>query len=442
MPFVAFNAPDRRRFSVWHRLSVFLCMAIAVSGVPRSGGAQEAMLRIPGPLDGRILSVTFEGQGEPIQLSERAILAGGVQTGLARVGVLSGPDGPLQPTALYAVEGDLPAGFGRCADGPAAFLALRRDKGSTALSGFVFEARPRLAMARGEGLCARVTLNTPLPPDPARAEPDPVDIAMVSTMDRLTPVANMVETDMVEEIGSAAPDPALMAGQLSHGLLAELDPYRPKLSSAREPEPAAEPAISDAVTKQAASSEERLAALAMRPGAATATLPDAAPGPDGGPAPEPVAQTPASKGAWRVIEARDARDLPQVALVLEASETLGGNGEQAKLVARCMGNQTALFAVWPKGFSGDARAGFLTERDVILQIDDARPESQIWELWPTQDATYAPGFPGDLLRSLQAAKQLTLRTANVAGGPLEARFDLAGLAGHLPVLAAPCRWTP
>ena len=167
-----------------------------------------------------------------------------------------------------------------------------------------------------------------------------------------------------------------------------------------------------------------------------------APLPEGGgifgPAPEPV-----SPGKWQVSRTTNPLDdSPTVLLQLKADSGQSRFGEPVFFVARCRSNTTEAWIVWNDYLGDDSHDVYDEWKYVTLRIGDAPASEERWNLSTDNEATFAPGWAGDLLKRIRGADQLVVQTIPYGENPVTAVFDTRGLDVVLPQLAETCHWSP
>ena len=146
-------------------------------------------------------------------------------------------------------------------------------------------------------------------------------------------------------------------------------------------------------------------------------------------------------GLWSVRESQDPIDDSKViSMSLSSTKGTSSRGEPIIFIARCKSNETDAFVVWNEYVGSDARSSYGKSKTIQVRIDDQPPQTQTWGVSTDNEATFAPGWPGTMLKQMVNGEQLTLRMTPHGENPVTAIFDLKGMRPHLEKLAQTCNW--
>lgn len=129
-------------------------------------------------------------------------------------------------------------------------------------------------------------------------------------------------------------------------------------------------------------------------------------------------------------------DSPRVILVTAAEERVNryGSPSRPSLIIRCQEKATELYIV------ADDYLGMDTTQ-VAARIDDSKPATSTWDISTDSKGMFARGaIP--LIRKLVGKTSYTVRFTPYNESPVTLKFDVRGLAGHLPKVAQACGWKP
>ncbi|WP_417260673.1 hypothetical protein [Celeribacter sp.] len=159
---------------------------------------------------------------------------------------------------------------------------------------------------------------------------------------------------------------------------------------------------------------------------------------------EPVvlADESAGSGAWRVrTETNPIDDTQTVTLTLAAETGTSRSGAPVTFIARCKSNTTEAYVVW-SDFLGDDSGDVHSEwKRVTVRIGTEQARVERWGVSTARDATFVPGWAGNLLKELLDEDRLVLQTIPYGENPNTAIFDVSGLRVVLDELAQTCNWS-
>lgn len=151
---------------------------------------------------------------------------------------------------------------------------------------------------------------------------------------------------------------------------------------------------------------------------------------------------PPDPGKWQVSRSTNPiDDSPTVVLTLRADSGQSTYGESIVFIARCQSNTTEAYIIWNDYLGDDSSRGY-DQKYVTVRIGDAAPEEQTWGISTDSEATFAPGWAGNLLKRMLESGRLVVRTTPYNENPVTAIFDTSGLHVVLPELAETCHWSP
>ena len=162
--------------------------------------------------------------------------------------------------------------------------------------------------------------------------------------------------------------------------------------------------------------------------------PEVAPAPHLGPAPEP--------SRWRVTTSSNPiDDSPIVVLATDSISGRNARGESISFVARCRSNTTEAYVVWNDYLADDSPLGRGSWKHVTVRIGDAPASQERWDTSTDHQATFAPGWAGNLLKRMMGEERLVVRTTPYNENPITAVFDIRGMETGLRELAETCNWS-
>lgn len=147
-------------------------------------------------------------------------------------------------------------------------------------------------------------------------------------------------------------------------------------------------------------------------------------------------------GKWRVSRTENPiDDTPTVVLTLTADQGRSSFGEEVVFIARCKSNMTEAYVVWNDYVGDDSRDVYDEWKWVEVRHGDAPSERQRWSVSTDKQATFAPGWAGNLLKQMVVENRLVLRMTPYGENPVTAIFDTTGMDVHLRELAETCHWS-
>jgi len=170
-------------------------------------------------------------------------------------------------------------------------------------------------------------------------------------------------------------------------------------------------------------------------------------GPESGadPTSEPgrtIAQLAPSGGAWRLRTSDNPLDDTKIVTVSLASKPgASRNGDPILFVGRCKSNKTEVFVDWGEYLGDDSRDVYAAWKNVTIRIGKAPARDERWGISTDRKATFAPNWPGKLLKDLLDQDRLVLQTTPYGENPTTAIFDVSGLRNVLGELAQTCGWS-
>ena len=154
-----------------------------------------------------------------------------------------------------------------------------------------------------------------------------------------------------------------------------------------------------------------------------------------------IGTPPSEVGLWTVRESQDPIDDSKViSMSLSSTKGTSSRGEPIIFIARCKSNETDAFVVWNEYVGSDTRSSYGKSKTIQVRIDDQPSQTQTWGVSTDNEATFAPGWPGTMLKQMVNGEQLTLRMTPHGENPVTAIFDLKGMRPHLEKLAQTCNW--
>lgn len=145
--------------------------------------------------------------------------------------------------------------------------------------------------------------------------------------------------------------------------------------------------------------------------------------------------------SWSVREDRNEMDdRPQIFVSTPATDAVGfeyPSQHNSQLVVRCMQGETAVavFGIEP------ARNPYGEYESVAVRyrLDDRSPTRSVWTEAVGYDGIFAPR-PIQFARALAEHDTIRVAYPTIHGREAVITFALAGLAKHLPRVAATCKW--
>lgn len=165
-------------------------------------------------------------------------------------------------------------------------------------------------------------------------------------------------------------------------------------------------------------------------------------GPIGGTS--PPAEQPAQRdrhGAWSLNKSDNPLDdTKTVTVSLTSKSGVSRSGDPIVFVGRCKSNKTEVFVDWRDYLGDDSRDVYSAWKDVTVRIGKTLAQSQRWGISTDRKATFAPNWPGKLLKDLLDQEVLVLQTTPYGENPTTAIFEVSGLRNVLGELATTCGW--
>lgn len=147
-------------------------------------------------------------------------------------------------------------------------------------------------------------------------------------------------------------------------------------------------------------------------------------------------------GEWQISRGRNPiDDSESVTLTLQAASGQGRFEEPVVLVARCKSNQTEVYINWNDFLGSDNRSGRSKWKDVTIRIGSQDAVRQSWSVSTNNEATFAPDWPGNLLKNMVRSDRFLAQTTPHGENPVTAAFDTSGLANALVPLMEACNWS-
>lgn len=145
--------------------------------------------------------------------------------------------------------------------------------------------------------------------------------------------------------------------------------------------------------------------------------------------------TPLDAGNWEVdVAPNPLDDTKQVSVALEAESGANQYGKKPVFLARCRSNETEVYVVWEAYLGLDAIP-------VTIRIGDELATKERWSLSTDHEATFAPGWPGNLLKEMIRSDRLVMQVTPYGASPITAIFNTKGLDVAMRELAETCGWS-
>lgn len=146
-------------------------------------------------------------------------------------------------------------------------------------------------------------------------------------------------------------------------------------------------------------------------------------------------------GAWSLQKSDNPLDdTKTVTVSLTSKSGVSRSGDPIVFVGRCKSNKTEVFVDWRDYLGDDSRDVDSAWKDVTVRIGKTPAQSQRWGISTDRKATFAPNWPGKLLKDLLDQEVLVLQTTPYGENPTTATFDVSGLRNVLGELATTCGW--
>lgn len=157
---------------------------------------------------------------------------------------------------------------------------------------------------------------------------------------------------------------------------------------------------------------------------------------------EPEA-TPGDTGQWIVkSDTNPVDDTRTETIGLVATEGQGTFGEAVVFVARCMSNKTEAYINWNGYLASDSGDFDSNWKNVTIRIGDQKAVVQQWTTSTDEKATFAPEWPGDLLKKMAAYDKFVAVVTPYNESPITAVFDTKGMKAALEGITKTCNWPP
>ena len=156
----------------------------------------------------------------------------------------------------------------------------------------------------------------------------------------------------------------------------------------------------------------------------------------------PAAAPPAADdtGKWRISrETNVIDDSATFFMALEADSGSSSFGKPISLVARCKSKTTELYVIWNDYLGNDGSIGS-EFKWVTVRLGEQKAKAGQWSISTNGQATFAPGWAGDLLREMVKVDRLVVQTTPYNENPVTAVFDIRGMRTPLEELAKTCDW--
>lgn len=152
------------------------------------------------------------------------------------------------------------------------------------------------------------------------------------------------------------------------------------------------------------------------------------------PAPDP--------GKWmKSVDTNPIDDTKSVFLSLIADEGRSSYGKPIVMTARCKSNETELYINWNDYLGDDSRDVYSDSKYVTVRLGPRKAEDQEWSVSTDSQATFAPGWAGNLLKEMVKEERMVVSTTPYNENPVTAIFDIRGLEQPLRELAETCGWS-
>lgn len=147
------------------------------------------------------------------------------------------------------------------------------------------------------------------------------------------------------------------------------------------------------------------------------------------------------RGAWSVHNSGNSLDdTKTVTISLTSKSGVSRNGDPIVFIGRCKSNKTEVFVDWRDFLGDDSRDVYSAWKDVTIRIGKTPAKTQRWGISTDRKVTFAPDWPGTLLKELLDQEVLVLQTTPYGENPTTAIFDVSGLRNVLGELATTCGW--
>ena len=157
---------------------------------------------------------------------------------------------------------------------------------------------------------------------------------------------------------------------------------------------------------------------------------------------EDAASDPAGNtaGGWFVDTDTDPLDDSKQIIASLSSESGRSRFDgPIRFVMRCQSNKTEVYAIWHDYVGDDSRSVYNEYKNVEVRVGQETARTERWGVSTDKQATFAPDAIG-LLRKMNGANRLVLRTTPYNENPITAVFDLRGFATAAKPIARECGW--
>lgn len=158
--------------------------------------------------------------------------------------------------------------------------------------------------------------------------------------------------------------------------------------------------------------------------------------------PQPLPAASGDVGKW--IVKRDKNpidDTERVTLVLESDTGRGRLNRPVVFVARCQSEKTEVYINWNAYVGDDSGSAYGDWKYVTIRVGSDTAEQQRWDIATSRDATFAPDWPGNLLKRMAGTDQFIAQLTPYGESPITATFKTTGLATGLQNIKSACKWS-
>lgn len=150
----------------------------------------------------------------------------------------------------------------------------------------------------------------------------------------------------------------------------------------------------------------------------------------------------AKSGKWHIrAESNPIDDTQTVTLSLTAESGTSRSGDPVTFIGRCKSNKTEAYVYWGDFLGNDSKDVYSKWKRVTVRVGAGEARKERWGLSTDRNATFVPGWAGNLLKELLNEDRLVLQTTPYGENPVTAIFDVSGLRGPLKNLAKTCNWS-
>lgn len=151
-------------------------------------------------------------------------------------------------------------------------------------------------------------------------------------------------------------------------------------------------------------------------------------------APAAAAATPQAFGKWQVLPAPSGEE--SVAVSLRAEKAVKGWMKSAvpTLTVQCSKKKAAVYIE-----TGLALEVTMVDRQIVhIRFDDNKPITQRWQEITNATVAASARDATALVKQFVQSQKFTFEFTPFSSAPVQAEFDVAGLAAYLPQLARAC----